>query len=444
MKINLPEKVQYIIRTLEKKGYPAYVVGGCVRDSVLGRTPADWDITTSARPREVQQLFRKTIGTGIKHGTVTVLVGGEGFEVTTFRIDGIYEDSRHPKNVIFTPDLLEDLRRRDFTINAMAYNEREGFVDAFGGIEDLKRRVIRCVGSPRERFTEDALRMMRALRFAAQLGFSVESETFRAIRELSPLLSRISAERVQSELVKLLVSEHPEKMRELYISGITDVILPEFSVMMKTPQHNVHHLYSVGEHTIHALQRVRADRVLRLTMLFHDVGKPRCLTTDPKGVDHFHGHPRVGADMARGIMKRLKFDNDTIGRVTARVRIHDERPPLTEKAVRRLISRCGEECFPDFFAVKRADILAQSRYRQKEKLSNIDVYERYYREIMEKQVCLSIKDLAVNGSDLIAAGMNPGREIGEMLGRMLEDVIEQPEHNEKDYLLGRFLQKTID
>lgn len=282
MAIQLPGKVKCIIDTLEEAGFEAYAVGGCVRDSMLGRKPEDWDITTSASPWQVKELFPVTVDTGIKHGTVTVLIGHEGFEVTTYRIDGEYEDKRHPKEVLFTSDLLEDLKRRDFTINAMAYNDKKGLVDAFGGARDLEDKKIQCVGDPVERFTEDALRLMRAVRFSAQLGFSIEGRTKEVIPALAGNLADISEERIQTELVKLLVSGHPEELRTLYETGMTKVFLPEFDRMMATPQNNLHHCYNVGDHTIAALGYVRPDKVLRLTMLLHDVAKPVCKSVDGK------------------------------------------------------------------------------------------------------------------------------------------------------------------
>lgn len=435
MEIQLPEKVNMIIRKLKRHGYDAFAVGGCVRDSILGREPGDWDITTSAKPEQVKALFSHTIDTGIQHGTVTVMMDKEGFEVTTYRIDGEYEDARHPKDVVFTGNLLEDLKRRDFTINAMAYNDEEGLVDVFGGIEDLKRGIIRCVGDGEERFREDALRMMRAVRFAAQLGFQIDDSTRAAILALAPTLKKISAERIQMELVKLVVSPHPELIQILYDTGIADVILPEFSVMMQTTQRNPHHIYTVGEHTIRAMQQIRADKILRLTMLFHDVAKPPCRTEDENGIHHFHGHPEMGAQMTRDILRRLKFDNETIQRVTALVRAHDDRPPLGGRSIRRAIYRNGEEQYPALFEVKRADILAQSAFLQQEKLLYVDQYERIYRQIRAKGQCLSLKDLAVKGSDLIAAGMKPGKEIGQVLNRMLQEVLENPEKNKKEVLL---------
>ncbi len=435
MKIALPEKVSFIINTLMQAGYEAYAVGGCVRDVMLNRTPMDWDITTSAKPQEVKQLFGHTIDTGILHGTVTVMLEQEGFEVTTYRIDGEYEDARHPKEVSFTSDLLEDLKRRDFTINAMAYNDTQGLVDAFDGVGDLKRGIIRCVGRATERFSEDALRMLRAVRFSAQLGFGLEAETKAAIVELAPNIAKVSAERIQMELVKLLTSNHPEEIRTAYETGLTAVFLPEFDRMMETAQNNPHHCYSVGEHTLMALQGVEADKVLRLTMLLHDVAKPVCHTTDENGIDHFYGHPQKGSEMARTILRRLKFDNDTTDRVSALVRWHDDNPELSPRSIRRAISRIGMERYPALFAVKRADTLAQSMYRREEKLKYLHDYEMLYQEVMEKQQCLTIKQLAVTGSDLIEAGMQPGKEIGSVLKKLLELVLEDPDLNTKEKLL---------
>lgn len=435
MKITLPEKVKKIIDTLTRSGYEAFAVGGCVRDTMLGRKPQDWDITTSAKPAEVKALFPHTIDTGIQHGTVTVLMDKEGFEVTTYRIDGEYEDARHPKEVTFTSNLIEDLKRRDFTINAMAYNDTVGLVDAFEGEKDLQDGIIRCVGVAKERFTEDALRMLRAVRFSAQLGFRIEDATKEAIAELAPTIAKISAERIQVELVKLLVSAHPERILVAYETGLTAVFLPEFDVMMQTEQKNRHHCYSVGEHTIHALQEIRADKVLRLTMLFHDVAKPECKTTDESGNDHFYGHPARGAEITRKILRRLKFDNDTTDRTCRLVACHDDNPELSERSVRRAVFRNGEQQYPLLFEVKRADIAAQSDFRRAEKLNYVNQYEQIYRDIMEKKQCLSLKNLAVTGSDLIAAGMQPGKEIGEVLHYLLDEVIEHPEHNRKEQLL---------
>ena len=435
VRIELPEKVSYIINTLNRNGFEAYAVGGCVRDSMLGRTPQDWDITTSAKPHQVKELFHPTIDTGIQHGTVTVMLAHEGFEVTTYRIDGEYEDARHPKEVRFTSNLLEDLKRRDFTINAMAYNETDGLIDAFDGIGDLKRGVIRCVGDPRERFTEDALRMLRAVRFAAQLEFCIDAGTREAIAALAGKIVKVSAERIQVELVKLLMSGNPGELETAYDTGLTAVFLPEFDRMMETEQNNPHHCYTVGRHTLAALCNVPGDKVLRLAMLLHDVAKPVCRTTDEEGVDHFYGHPAEGSGMARTILRRLKFDNDTTGRVCRLVQWHDDNPELTKRSVRRAIHRIGMGQYPALFAVKRADILAQSGYQMEEKLAYVDAYERMYEEILARQECLTIGELAVTGNDLIAVGMEPGKEIGAMLKQLMEIVLEEPEKNTREELI---------
>lgn len=441
MKIQLPEKVNIIISTLQAHGYEAYAVGGCVRDSILGREPDDWDITTSAMPLETKALFKRTFDTGIEHGTITVLLDKDAFEVTTYRVDGKYEDSRHPKEVTFTRSLKEDLLRRDFTINAMAYNDEEGLVDVFGGIRDLKNKTIRCVGNAEERFGEDALRILRAVRFAAQLGFEIEKETQKGIVKLAPTLANISAERIQVELVKMLVSQNPGLLRKAYELGITKVILPEFDEMMQTTQETPHHKYSVGEHTIKAIEMIRADKVLRLTMLLHDVAKPQMKTIDGNGVAHFKMHDIKGADMAKAILRRLKFDNDTLGKVTRLVQYHDYRIPAEPKRVRRAMNKIGEDLFPYYLEVRRADTMAQSEYLREEKLQNIQEMEMCYQDILMKKECVSLKDLAVSGSDLIADGMQPGKEIGMVLNKLLEMVIENPELNTKETLLA--LRKTM-
>ena len=439
IQIRIPEKAKYIIETIQNAGFEAYVVGGCVRDSILGRTPGDWDITTSARPEQVKQLFRRTIDTGIQHGTVTVMLDKEGFEVTTYRVDGKYEDSRHPKEVTFTPNLEEDLKRRDFTINAMAYNETEGLIDIFGGMADIEAKWIRCVGNPEERFGEDALRIMRAIRFSAQLGYEIHEDTITAIRKLAPTLQKISAERIQVELTKLLTSAHPDTLREAYEYGITKVILPEFDTIMETPQKHKHHKYSVGEHTLHALVEIAPEKNLRYAMLFHDIGKPQTLTVDEDGTTHFHGHPAVGEEIARKILRRLRFDNDTVSVVTRLVRYHDYGNGVTPdlRIVRRAVNRIGEDIFPLLFPVRRADILAQSEYMRAEKLENLELWKTLYQEMLEKKQCISLKTLAVTGRDLIAMGRKPGRELGETLQKLLELVLEHPEWNTREILLQK-------
>lgn len=438
IKIAMPGKARHIIRTLQAAGFEAYVVGGCVRDSLMGREPEDWDITTSARPEQVKALFPYTVDTGIKHGTVTVMLGKEGFEVTTYRIDGKYEDSRHPKEVTFTPSLREDLRRRDFTVNAMAYNEERGLVDYYRGLEDMEIGVVRCVGVPEERFEEDALRILRAVRFAAQLGYHIDSFTMKGIKKLAPSLVNISAERIRTELVKILLSPHPDYLRGAYSMGITKIILPELDRAMETEQYHLHHIYTVGEHVLHSLKWVEPDKVLRLTMLLHDIGKPDTLTMDEEGITHFHGHAKISARLADQILHRLKFDNDTIHMVCRLVEYHDYGNDLDPDAaaVRRAVNKIGADAFPLLFAVKRADIYAQSDYLREQKLQRLEKWKRLYGEVQEKQQCVTLKELAVSGADLIAAGMKPGKALGAVLQKLLMLVLEDPSMNTKEKLLS--------
>lgn len=436
MKLTIPVNAEKILRVLENQGFEAFIVGGCVRDSILGRRPDDWDITTSARPEQVKALFRRTVDTGLKHGTVTVLMDKESYEVTTYRIDGEYEDGRHPKEVAFTASLEEDLKRRDFTINAMAYHPDRGLVDLFHGMDDMRAEIIRCVGNPLERFGEDALRILRAVRFSAQLGFSIEEETKKGIEELVPNLKLVSAERIQTELVKLLVSPHPDYFLTAYETGITRQFLPEFDACMETGQNTPHHCLSVGLHTLQSLLNIRPDKVLRLTMLLHDIGKPAVKKTDENGRDHFKMHGPAGEKMASAILRRLKFDNDTISKVCRLIRWHDDRPAPDMCSVRRAVNRIGEDIFPLYLEVQRADMLAQSTYKREEKAARLEGVNECYRKILEEGQCVSLKSMAVKGRDLIAAGYAPGPELGEILNRLLEHVLEHPEDNEKDRLLA--------
>ncbi len=440
MQIRIPEQVNNIIEKLLGSGFEAYVVGGCVRDALLGREPHDWDITTSALPQEVKAIFPRTIDTGLKHGTVTVMADGEGYEVTTYRVDGVYEDGRHPKEVTFTPSLREDLQRRDFTINAMAYGKPDGFVDLFGGREDLENGIIRAVGDPMKRFSEDALRIMRAFRFAAQLGYEIEPGTLEAARELAPTLKKISSERIRDELEKILMSDRPDLLRDAWKAGITAVFLPEFDLCMETDQINPHHCYTVGEHTLKGISLVRKDKVLRLSMLLHDIGKPASKTTDDSGIDHFYGHQEKSYEMAADILKRLKYDNATMRKVTKLVRWHDLQIRLTEPAVRRAVVKVGEDLFPLFLEVKQADLLAQSTFKREEKQAALDRISDIYAGIAERGDCLSLKQLAVNGADLKECGVKPGAEMGDILARMLDEVLNVPSHNDKEYLVSHFVK----
>lgn len=451
--INLPDKVKYIISELNNAGFEAYAVGGCVRDSILGRIPEDWDITTSAKPFDIKKIFRRTIDTGIQHGTVTVMLGNDGYEVTTYRIDGAYEDSRHPREVTFTDKLTEDLRRRDFTINAMAYSDSTGIIDEFDGMACIENRTIKAVGNAKERLTEDALRILRAVRFSAQLDYKIDNETTAAIVELAPSLKNISAERICTEMIKMLKSDHPDRIRMAYELGITKVILPEFDIAMETDQNTKHHMYTVGEHTVQALINInkekdvfsdRENKILKLTMLFHDLGKPECRTVDEiTGGHHFKGHCEVGEKKSISIMKRLKLDNDTINAVKILVKYHDYRPELTYPIVRRTIVDVGADKMKMLFAVKRADTMAQSNYEREEKLEYIKVFEEMYDKIIADGDCISLKQLAVTGKDLIEYGIKPGPELGEKLDYLFEHVLDEPSHNNKAFLL-EYLDKRVN
>lgn len=435
MKIKLPGTVKMVLDSLHAKGYEAYAVGGCVRDCILGRRPEDWDITTSALPEEVKAIFPHTVDTGIQHGTVTVLIGSKAHEVTTYRIDGTYGDGRHPDSVMFTRSLAEDLLRRDFTINAMAYNEEEGLIDLYEGMQDLQRHQIRCVGDPMARFSEDALRILRAIRFSAQLNFSIELETLSALIRLSANLQKISAERICAELLKLIMSDHPDYLKVAYEAGITKIILPEFDAMMKTPQNNPHHAYTVGEHTLRSMCAVQSTKVLRLTMLLHDIGKPAMRTTDAEGIDHFKHHAETGADMAVRIMRRLKLDNETIRSVKTLILYHDWRMQPDEKQVRRAVNLVGADLFPLLIRVQNADALAQSDWMRPEKLHRIAGVGQVFDRIMAERQPIDVRDLAVTGKDLLALGIPAGPEIGRLLSLALDAVLDDPEKNNRSYLL---------
>ena len=450
--IILPENVKRIIKTLETAGFEAYAVGGCVRDALLKRVPQDWDITTSALPEEVKRLFPRTVDTGIEHGTVTIMRGQEGYEVTTYRIDGKYEDCRHPDSVTFTRSLKEDLLRRDFTINAMAYNESTGLVDLFGGIEDLQAGIIRAVGNPTERFSEDALRILRAVRFAAQLGFTIEPETKKAMKTLSGNLRVVSAERIREELTKLLASGHPEELFEARDLGITADWLPEWDLMCETLQENVHHIYDVAHHTAETIRGLhqteeyqnastKEQAMLNYTMLLHDCAKPQCKTFDENGQAHFKGHAKPGATLAREVLRRLKCDNETVDSCTKLICYHDtlyrrhgEEPEVT---VRFLMNRIGTERMPFLFAVFTADAGAKAPQYLAGCMRRIELLREAYRKVVSEGHCVNLKMLAVNGADLMALGYPAGPELGEVLNELLEDVLLTPEHNTKEYLLAK-------
>ncbi len=466
--MELPKDVEWIIETLENAGYEAYVVGGCVRDMVLKRIPQDWDITTSARPQEVKALFLRTIDTGIAHGTVTVMKNHIGYEVTTYRIDGEYEDSRHPKSVEFTDNLLLDLERRDFTINAMAYNHTRGFVDAFSGVQDIENHMIRCVGDARTRFDEDALRLLRAVRFSGLLGFTIEEKTLQAIKEKAGDLSHISAERIRTELVKLLTAKDAVQLRVAYQAGMTKIFFAEFDRMMELEQKNPHHIYTVGEHTIHGIEVMnffwgkytvdfdsslipeeitilakklrsgmteKEHRILCTAMLFHDIGKPDTMVVDKEGIGHFHGHQKAGEKIAGRVLKRLTFDNETISLVKHLILWHDYRFTESLKAMRHAIAKIGKENMPYLFLVQLSDILSQNPETFEEKLQRVSCAVGLWEEIIASEAALELKDLKISGKDLIQAGISPGPKLGRILKDALEYVLEEPECNQKELLM---------
>jgi len=478
-RFNIPEAARHIIDVLYDNGYEAFVVGGCVRDSLLGKEPKDWDITTSAAPQEVKSLFKKTIDTGIEHGTVTVMIDRVGYEVTTYRIDGEYKDSRRPESVEFTSNLEEDLLRRDFTINAMAYNDKVGVVDKFNGIEDLNNKIIRCVGNPVERFTEYALRILRAVRFSAQLDFSIGEETRQAIVKLAPTLSNISAERIKTELDKTFMSNHPEKITDAYNMGITKVILPEYDELVGVKQETNHHMYDVDEHTVFALKAMSymlrgelkefllenydenlvhniyneiqpmvdvelSDKdklMLMWTILLHDIAKPACkYYTEQNGqkVAHFKMHDIQGVDMARKVFNRLKFDNYTSGLALKLIKWHDYRFTNKERNMRRAMNKIGTDLYKYLFLVKVADTLAQHVDTIGVKLADLARTYRMYTDILSKNQCVCLKDMVLTGRDLIDLGVKPGRQIGEYLDTLLNMVIEDPELNNRDKLIEKF------
>ena len=445
IRIDMPDSVKKIINTLCENGYSAYAVGGCIRDSVMGRIPFDWDICTSSLPEETLKALGKPniIKNGMKHGTVTVRYENTNYEVTTFRTDGEYLDNRHPENVSFVTDIKEDLSRRDFTVNALAYNEKDGIIDHFDGIGDIRKKIIRCVGDPDKRFSEDGLRIMRALRFAAQLGFSVEKNTSDSIHRNAHLLNNISAERLMAELIKLLMGEYAEPVLLEY-PDVLSVFIPEIKPMIGFEQKNPHHIYDVWEHTVKVITYIENTKNLRLSALFHDIGKPYAFTLDNKGIGHFKGHPDISERISDRVLKRLKCDNNTIYEVGLLVRLHDTRPPAEPKNVRRLLSKTGIKCFPKLMELKRADAKAQNPELLKDKLEYIDRLEEIYHSELKSNSAFDLKRLVVNGRDIISLGVTDGRMIGSVLNKLLEFVIDGELENNREQLLdmaGRIIKE---
>lgn len=442
--MKISENAAEALKVLESCGFEAWCVGGCVRDSVMGITPHDWDVCTSARPEQILKAFSgfRTIPTGLKHGTITVLVNREPIEVTTYRTDGKYSDHRRPDSVSFVSDVRSDLERRDFTINAMCADLNGKLYDPSGGMKDIAGKLIRCVGDPEKRFEEDALRILRALRFAAKTGFDIEKNTLDAAIGMKKLLDGVSAERIFSELKSLAVQ--PFAGRVLMGKGreIIAQIIPEIAPCFDFPQNNPHHCYDVWTHIVKSVDNCRPDTVLRLTMLFHDIGKPGKFTCDENGISHFKMHQILSAELADGILRRLKSDNDARKRVCALVREHDNRIPPEKKSVKRFIAKHGYDFFEDYLEVRRADTLAQSEFRREEKLTQLKELEYIAVKLREEDSCIRLNQLAVNGGDMKELGLK-GRQIGDTLKAMLGEVIEERLENERGVLI-RFAEKELE
>lgn len=447
--MDLPCPVSDLISRLEQAGFSAYAVGGCVRDTLLSQVPHDWDLCTSARPEEMMGVFRgeHVVETGLKHGTLTVVLDHIPYEITTFRTDGSYTDHRHPDSVTFVKDVSGDLSRRDFTVNAMAYSPHTGLVDLFGGQEDLDRGIIRCVGVPEERFREDALRILRALRFAAVFDFAIDPETEKALRLLAPSLSNVAAERIREEFFKLLCGPGAGRILRAFPDVLAHIV-PEISVMVGYDQLNHHHSYDLWEHTVQGLENVPADPDLRLTMLLHDTGKPAVRVMDDKGEAHYRGHQAASAEIAERVTDDLRCDRETRDRVIRLVRYHDI-PLRTESGevnldrsfLLRRLNKFGEKDLRALFLIHRADRIAtgystreKEDRRMAERMAALDA-------LLAEQPCFTLKDLAVNGNDLKAFGLK-GPALGEALQQLLEAVMDGKVANEKD-ALNDFVTKFI-
>jgi len=438
--MKLTSEIETALRILFENGHEAYCVGGCVRDHLMGIQPHDYDITTSAKPQEILECFTeyKTLTVGLKHGTVTVIINGEPIEITTYRIDGEYKDSRHPETVAFTKDLREDTSRRDFTVNSIAYSPVTGYTDHHNGIKDIDNKIIRCVGEPYKRFTEDALRILRALRFASTLGFTIEDETSKAIHDLKLLLKNIAAERIYTEFTKLICGKNARRILNEFHDVIA-VFIPEITPMVGFEQNNPHHCYDVYTHTLVSLESIAPEPLLRWTMLLHDIGKPHCYTENETG-GHFYGHYKISSDITKTVLKRLKASKEMIEHTALLVYRHDTLIPITDKSIRRLLMKMGEEDIFLLYDINRADAKAQAKHQIKQRLERIDLLEQKTKEIIAKNECFTKKALAINGNDLIDAGIPKGKEIGIIIDKLLCAVVDQKIENNKEALIKRASQ----
>ena len=438
MNVKMDPNAKYIIDVFAANGFEAFAVGGCVRDALMGLAPHDWDICTNAKPEQIKSCFadENTFDSGLKHGTISVVLDKTVYEVTTYRIDGEYDDNRHPNQVSFTDDIKLDLSRRDFTVNAMAYNDSHGLIDPFGGAEDLKKNLLRCVGDPDKRFNEDALRIMRGLRFASTYGFTVEEKTALSIKKNAPLLHNIASERISVELNRLLCGDGAEDILNRFRDVIAEII-PEMIPTFDCPQNTPHHKYFVWEHITHSVGLVPKDEILRMVMLLHDIGKPRARTTDENGRDHFKFHPKISIELARNILSRLRYSNAFISDCLLLIEKHDFRFNGKINQIKRVLQQLGEKNTRRLFLVQRADIMAQSEYLREEKLAAVDLAEAQLEEIISQGQCFSLKNLAVNGRDLINIGITDGKQIGIVLYALLDEVIDNDFPNDKKALIER-------
>lgn len=435
-KFELPSPVLRALHLLTANGYEAYTVGGAVRDLLRGEAPKDYDITTSATPDEMKAVFEgfRTIETGIKHGTLTVLIDGEALEITTYRVDGTYTDSRHPDSVSFTRSLREDAARRDFTVNAMAYHPDTGVRDFFGGKADIEASILRTVGEAKKRFTEDALRILRALRFSAVLGYEIEKSTSAAIHTLKGNLREVAPERIREELLKLLVSDNADRVLREY-ADVFYIFLPEIGPLIGFEQKNPHHDYDIWEHTLHAVKAAPQNKILRLAALFHDLGKPSCFSLDEKGIGHFYGHAEKSAKLADGIMRRLHFDNETRERVVLLVRIHDVVPMPKTRQFARMRSKYGEETLLDWLTLIRADRTGQKEVMPPDVAASIAEAEEAAQVLLAEEARMSLASLAIGGNEVAALGYR-GKEIGTALDLALNAVIDGVAENTREALLS--------
>ncbi len=441
--MKLPAGAAFVLDRLHGAGYQAYAVGGCVRDALLGRTPKDWDVCTDALPEEMQRVFAdcRVIETGLKHGTLTVLYEHEPYEVTTFRVDGAYTDHRHPDAVHFVRDVREDLSRRDFTVNAMAWSPKTGLVDAFGGRADLEKGVIRAVGDAGTRFSEDALRIMRALRFASVYGFSIEADTARAAHRLAPTLKNVAAERIRVELAKLLCGRGAADILRQY-RDVVFTLFPALAPMDGFDQRSPYHAFDIWEHTVRAVELAPPTETLRLAMLLHDAGKPQAFTVDEAGVGHAWGHPALGEGVARQVLTFLRVDNATFERILLLVRHHDDDFAPDRRSMLRLLSRVGEAAAYQLLAVRRADESAKGVRPLSETDAESDALVAALDAVVASRPCVTLKDMALTGRDLMAAGLPKGKQIGETLAFLLEEVIEERLPNDRDALLSAALTRA--